>query len=314
MRDAGAEAAAVAADLAEELAVLVCGDGVLDHAGQAGDHAGAELGVGDRRQGAGLGEPAVVDGGAGLRGVGGGVAGAVDAGGGGLLHLGREVGEVWQWGDGGAGDGDEAVVVGCVEVLVDDAAAPDVVHLRAEEHRHVGELAGFDRVAAVFREEDGDGVVLVLLGAGLVAGGLEGLVAAPFIDVVAEEVDRVGLVAAVEVVGQREPDIRLVGGRVPDRQRLPVSLILDIGLHVSRGGLDERSGGGLIRRIHHLVAGEKANHIIVLLECVDDAGVAGILVDGPLGSVGRDGYVRRGQIRDDIDAGIGQLLHARIVV
>lgn len=314
MRDAVAEAAAVAADLTEELAVLVWGDGVLDDAGQAGDHAGAQLGVGDRGQGAGLGEPAVVDGGAGLWGVGGRVAGAVDAGGGGALDLGRERGEVCFGGDGGAGDGDEAVVVGCVEVFVDDAAAPDVVHLRAEEDGHVAERAGFDRVAAILGKEDGDGVVLVLLGAGLVAGGLEGLVAAPFVDVVAEEVDGAGLVATVEVVGQREPDLWVVGGRVSDGQRLPVALLLDIGLHVSRGGLDEGSGGGLIRRIHDLVAGEKANHVIVLVKCVDDAGVTGILVDRPLRSVGGDGYVRRGQIRDDIDAGIGQLLHACIVV
>lgn len=230
------------------------------------------------------------------------------------MYLGREVGEVWFWSDGGAGDRDQAVVVGRLEVHVHDAAAPDIVHLRAEQHGHVGELARFLGVAAVFREEDGDGVVLVLLGAVLVARGLEGLVTAPFVDVVAEEVDRVGLVAAVEVVGQRESDFRVVSGRVSNCQRLPVSLGLDVGLHVSRGGLDECSAGGLIRLIHHLVAGEKANHMIVLLECIDNAGVAGVLVDRPDGRVGCDGFVRRRQIRDDIDTGVGQLLHARIMV
>lgn len=170
VRDPVADVRAESADLTEELAVVLRVDGVADDAGEGAQDAGAELLVGGWRHGAGFGKPVgPVHGRTCARRVGGRVAGAVDACGGGALDLARVVAEVDFGGDGVAAHGDEAIVVVCFEVHVDDAAAPDVVHLRAEEDGDVSEFARLDGVAAVFGEEHRDGVVAVLVGTVLVS-------------------------------------------------------------------------------------------------------------------------------------------------
>lgn len=245
-----AAAVGVPADDTEEVRVVRGGDRVLHDALGGFRHAAAEFGVGGWGQRGGGCLPGGVDGGAGLKGaIGGGVGGFVCAGGGGagdMLGIGGEVGEL---GNGGAvDDGDEAVVVGFLEVHVDDTARPDIGHGGAVQGVDFGELAGLHSVAAVFGEEDGHGVVFEFLSARLVAGGLVAGVTAPGVDVVAPEVDALVAVLAVEVVSHVDADIRVVVGGVADTNGTVV-LFLDVGLHVADSRLDERAGISVVLRV-----------------------------------------------------------------
>lgn len=314
MGNAVTDSVAVATDLSEKIAVVGGIDAVADDTGQGCDHAGAEIGVGSGGKRASLGEPVRVDSWTRLRRVSRAVACAVDAGGccaGDFLGV---VAEVDLGGDGVSVDGDKTVVVGGLKVHVHDTTAPDIVHLGAEENRDVAEGAGLDGVATVLGEEDGDGVVGVFLGTGLVAGALECLVSTPLVDVVAEEVDGGVLVTTVQVVRDGETNVGLIGCRVADTKSRSVALGLDVGLHIASSSSHKGSRIGLVGLVDNLVTGEEPDHIGIVLESVDDGGVSVVLVHGPGGRVGSNGDIWGSQIGNDIDAGIGELLHTLIVI
>ena len=306
---------AVATDLAEKLAVGGRLDRVCDHAGQTLHHTRAEVRVGARGQRAGFRKPVVVvDRGTGAHGVAGRVAGAVDAAGRDTADfLGVGV-EVVLLGDRAAVDGDETVAVVGFEVHVDNATAPDIGHLVTVERGHVLEFARLWVQTSVLGEEERNRVVAVFLGASLVSRGRECLVATPLVDVVPEEVDRFLLGATVEVVRHVLSDVALVSSRVTEAQRASIVVGLDIGLHVTGGGLDERCGCSLVGLVDDLVADEETNHVVVLGHGVDNASVPVIQLGRPDRVVHLDGGRLGGQIADHVDACIRQLLHAVVVI
>jgi hypothetical protein len=105
--EAGADAVAVAADGAEESAVVGSVDARGNNAGQGVVHAAAELLVGSRRERGGLGGPGGADGRAVSRGVGGAVGAVRNAARGDVGDLAGVVVEVGQGADSVAGDRDE---------------------------------------------------------------------------------------------------------------------------------------------------------------------------------------------------------------
>jgi len=303
-----------AAEVGEGLGVLLVGDIVDGDAVQGAEHALTQVGVGRGRELA-SGEPVGADGGASLADGGrDGVAGAVHTARRGGLHLLGQVAVVGQGGDGVAIGRDQTVVVAGVEVHVDDTTAPDVVHLGTEQDGHVGELTRARVVAAVLGEESGHGVVLELLSAGLVTGGLVARVTAPLVDVVTEHVNGVAGVIADQVLGNVVTDSGIIVSSVTNCEGRAVVLLLDVGLQVTNGGLDVGHGVGVFDRVSDLVTGKETDDVGVLGECINDLGVAGEEVGVPRRVLLDNGLVGRGQISDDIDTRIGQGAHALVVV
>lgn len=308
-------AVGVAADDAEEVRVVRGGDGILyDALGRFG-HAAAEFGVGGWGQWGGGCFPGGVDGGARLQGaVGRRVGGFICAGGGGASDVLGVRGEVGELGDGGAvNDGDEAVVVGFLEVHVNDTAGPDVGHGGAVQGVNFGELAGLHGVAAVFGEEDRHRVVFEFLSARLVARGLVAGVTAPGVDVVAPEVDAFVAVLAVEVISHVDTDIRVIVGGIADTNGT-VALLLDVGLHVADGRLDESAGIGVVSGVGHLVTGEEAKGVVVLGHLVDNRDVPGVQLSVPLRVAAVNGFIGLRKIGHDVDACVGQCIHTLRVI
>ena len=205
------------------------------------------------------------------------------------------------------------VIVVLLEVHVDDTTGPDVGHLGTVQGLDLGELAGLDGVAAVLGEENGNVVVLELLGADVEAGLLEAGVTAPRVDVVTPEVDALVLVLAVEVVGHVVTDVRVIAGGVTNTHGAVV-LGLDVGLHVTDSGLDVGAGVRGLFAVGDLVTGEETDDVLVLGQLIHDGGVTLVEVVVPLGVLAVDGLAGRGQIRNDVDAGLGQEIHALLVV
>lgn len=208
------------------------------------------------------------------------------------------------------------IVVSLLKVHVDDTTAEDSRHLVTIESSGfledtVGSTAG--QVAAVLGEEDGDRVVGEESGLGVIARLLHGALAAPGVDVVAPEVNGVGLVTAVEVVGHLGADIDVVVGGIADTHPA-VLLGLDVGLGVTNSGLDESRGSGVVLGVGDLVTGEEADDVGVLLHLVDHGRVAGVQVGVPAGGVSVDGHGGLAQIREDVDAGSLEQGHAGRVV
>lgn len=302
------------ADVVKQVLVVVFLDGVLNDARQGINHAGAQIRVRRRREFTGS-FPVLANRRAGCGSSSrGSVAGAVDASGSGLLDLLREVREVIASLDAVTIDLHQSIVVGLLEVHVDDTTAPDVVHLGAVQDRGIGELARFRVVASILGEECRNREILEFLSALLVTRGLEGRIAAPFVDVVTEHVDHGIALTANEVVLQVITDASVIVGGVTDEQGFTVLLGLDILLHVTNSALDERNRVGIVLVVGDLVTGKETNNIGVVGEGIDNASVAGVQVHVPLGVVTVDRLRRGGQIGDKVDAGVVKHLHALSVV
>lgn len=207
------------------------------------------------------------------------------------------------------------VVVVLLEVHVDDTTSDDAGHVVRVELGGLRKLAvlGTVAVAAVLGEEDGDGVVGEEIDDLAVSGLLEGAVAAPLIDVVAPEVNSLLLVTAVEVVGHQVTDAAIVVGGIADTHPA-VGGGVDVGLHVADGGLDEGRGIGVGGVVGDLVATEEADDVLVVLHGVDHVGVALVQIEVPRGRGAVDGLRGGRQVGDDIDTGVGQQVHAGVVV
>ena len=298
---------------AEELADLLTRDTGLGSASQGVVHAGAELLVGGRRQRGGLGGPVGILSRAGGSSLGSGVRVRVDTRGVDSGDLAGVVGEVLALADRVTINGNETVVVGLLEVHVDNTTRPDRGHLVAVKGLDIGELAGCDLVAAVFGEEDGDVVVLEVLGLDVVAGLGVGRVTAPRVDVVAPEVDGIRAVTAVEVGGHLVADLTIIVGSVTNTDGAVV-LVLDVCLHVTDSSLDESAGVGVVGLVGDLVTGKEAKGVVELLHLVDDSGVASVQLVVPLRVIAYDGVIGLGQIGDNVDASVGEHGHALLVV
>jgi hypothetical protein len=301
------------ANSAEELANGVGADVRVGSAGDGVEHALAKLLVGGRGQRRGLGVPVAGLSRAGSGGLGGRVRVHLDTGRSDSGDLAGVVGEVGELADGVTVNGDKTVLVGLLEVHVDDTTGPDISHLVAVKDRDVGELARLDLVATVLGKEDRDIVVLEVLGLDVVTGLGEGRVTAPRVDVVAPEVDGLRAIAAVEVVGHLVADLTIVVGRVSNTDRAVV-LGLDVCLHVTNGSLDESAGVGVVGLVGNLVTSEETESVVVRSHRVNDLGVTGVELIVPRRVVADDGGIGLGQIGDDVDASVCKHRHALVVV
>lgn len=205
------------------------------------------------------------------------------------------------------------VVVRLLEIHIDNTARPHLGHGITVQSLHLSESARSNFIAAVLSKEDGNGVVAELLGAVLVSRLRVGRVTTPRVDIVTPKVDGLIIGRAVKVVSQVITDRRDISSGVANTHG-PVSLLLDILLHVAHRSLDEsgrvRGGNG----VGDLIAGEEANRVVVLGQLVDHAGVAGVQAREPgwVVAVNGLGWVR--EIGDQVDACIGQQLHTLRVV
>ena len=300
------------ADVVEEVGVVLWLDVVGDDTGVGDVHALTDVLVW-RWWERGSGLPVGVVHGAGevLWSV--GVGGVSGGGWGDLVDLGLVVVEVGQGGDLGAVDGHETVLVGLLEVHVHDTAGPDIGHVWAVEGLDLGELSGGDPVTAVLGEEDRDGQVSEVLGTLGVAGLVEGGLTAPLVHVDTEEVGLDVLAAAGEVVSERDTGLGVVVGGVADGD-VSVALLLDVLLGVTQGGLDKGRGVGVGVVVGNLVTGEETEDVSEVGKGVDDLLVAVVQLDGPGWVDSVDGGVWRGQVSQDVDAGVVERLHALGVV
>ena len=323
-RDARARLGVQAAHGTEQAAHVLGLHVVGRHAAQAAHHAVADVLVGRGREGLG-GLPFALGHGRALARLLGGLVGGhlhrlVRGDVAEVLDLLGEGREVLAGGDlAGLVEGDETKIVLLLEELIDDAAAPDLVHEVRVEHRRFlpgAGLAAAGVVAAVLGEEGGDAVVAEGLGALLVAALAEGGLAAPLVDVVAPEVDGgLGVGAAVEVGRQLVARVAVVVGRVADAQPAVDGLAAgDVGLAVAHGGLDKGRGRRVGVVVGHLVAGEEAEGVVEGGQGVDDARVARHEGRVPRRVVALDGDAGLTQVGNDVDAGVGQLRHALLVV
>ncbi len=205
------------------------------------------------------------------------------------------------------------VVVGFLEVHVDDASGPNAGHLIAIQSPHLGKGTGLNFVAAVLCEEDRDRVLLELRRPLIEAGLLKGRLSTPRINVVAPEVDRVLPVAAVKVGSKIVTDSLVVVGGVTDTHR-PVVLLPDVRLRVPDGRLDESAGSGVVGLIGNFVSGEETESVGVLCEHIDDGGVASVevVVPGRVVPIDRPGGFR--QVGNHVDACLLEQAHAGVVI
>lgn len=206
------------------------------------------------------------------------------------------------------------IVVGLLEVHVDDTTRPDLGHVVTVDGIDLGEGARGDGVAAVLGEEGRDRVVGELGSACCVAGLFVGRVTAPRVDVVAPEVDGVVLVGtAVEVIGELDTDGRNISAGVANTNFSEAGG-LDVCLGIADGGLDVGTGLGGVDRVGNLVTGEETERVGVVGHRLYDRDVTGVELVGPLGVITVDGDVGRGQVGDDVDASVGKQRHALVVV
>ncbi|OSS46304.1 hypothetical protein B5807_08526 [Epicoccum nigrum] len=303
------------ADVAEDVTEVVFGGLVGYSAAKGLHHAGAKLLVGDRREGVRFGLPlSGGDLGAGSSSsVGRVVVSHLDTAGGSLGDLLGEVVEILVRGDLAVLDSGQTVLVGLLEVHVDNTTGPDTSHLVAVESTDLSELTRTRGVAAVLGEENGNVVLLKLLGTDIKTGLLERRVTAPRVDVVAPEVDGRLAITAIEVVRQVLTDVSIVVGGVTDTDRAVV-LALDVSLAVTDGSLDECRSQSVVGLVRDLVTSKETEGVVVLHQLIDDAGVAVVKGSGPLRIVAVDGVARLGQVSDNVDSGISKGVHALLVV
>ena len=314
--DAGAGSGVVAADSAEELTVLLGLDALVGNAGEGVVHALAKALIGSWGESVAGDLPVGGDVGA----LGGLVGRRVG------IHIndlgvGRE--------DGGlelvvvleglgviAGDLDETIIVLLLEVHVDDATREDIGHLvRVKSLGFLEDtaLSTAGGVATVLGEEDGDGVVAEEVNLILVSGTLDGVLAAPLVDVITPVVDGLVLVTAVEVVGDLGTNLGVVVGGIANTHPA-LDVLLDVVLGVTDSSLDVSRSVGVGGIVGDLVTGEETDDVGVLAHLIDDIGVA--LEEGgiPPGVVAVDGEGGLGQIADNVDAGVVEKLHASGVI
>ncbi len=207
------------------------------------------------------------------------------------------------------------IIIFFLEILVNDTAAQSISHVLGVQSTGFLPLALGSTarlVAAILGKECGDRVRLEKVENAVVARRLKGRVAAPLVYVVSVKVDGGRRVAAVHVLGNRVTKVRGIVGGIANSSM--VALVLDILLHVADRSLDIGRGarGGVA--VGDFVADEEARYVGVLGHGVDDALEELEEVDIPLrvGAVDGDGGVA--QVSNDIDARVGEHLHAIIVV
>lgn len=194
------------------------------------------------------------------------------------------------------------IIVGLLEVHVDNAAGPDIRHLWTVNSLNFGEeTAFFSNVATILGKEGRDRVVCKFCSSLVITRLGEGRATAPRIDVVSPEINcRVGG-TTVEVVGKIGTDGSIIVGSIANTNR-SVILGLDVGLGVTDGGLDKGTSSSVVDLVRDFVASKEAQGVCVRGHCVNDGGIAGEEVRRPLRRVAIDRLLWAGKILEDIDA------------
>lgn len=210
-------------------------------------------------------------------------------------------------------DKEPTVVICFLEVHVHDSSTDNRSHLVTIKCLDLGEHSWLNLVAAVLGEEDWDVEALELLDDLIIAGFSVRGVTAPRVDVVSPEVNGFLFLIAVEVGGHVFADLSVVVGCIADTH-WTVFLILDVGLHITDGSLNESTGIGVGAVVGDLVTGKETNDIRVLGHLVNDGGVAGIQDIIPLGVIADDGSAGLRKVGHNVDASILEQLHTLLVV
>jgi hypothetical protein len=200
-----------------------------------------------------------------------------------------------------------------LKVHVNNTARPDTSHLLSIQSADFSEQTGAGSVATVLGEKDGDVVVLKLLCANIEARLFERGVTAPGVDVVTPEVNSILGVATVEVRSQVLTNRSIVVGSVTDAD-FTVVLLLDVGLRITNGSLDESASNGVVWLVGDFITRKETESVVVLHHLVDNAHIA--LVEGgrPSWIVTNDRVFGLGQVRNNVDASISERGHTILVV
>lgn len=205
------------------------------------------------------------------------------------------------------------VVIGFLEIHVNNTTGPHFSHGVPIQRLDFGKCARSDLIAAIFSEENRNGVVAEFLGASFVFGIRVSGVTTPRVDVVSPEVDRLIGFLAIEVVGHVLADIRHISGSISYTHGA-IALLFDVLLHVTNSSLDKgtsiRGGNG----IGNLIPCKETNRVVVLGELVNDTSVSSVETSLPRWITSVNGLRGVGQIGDKVDASFSQELHARRVV
>lgn len=212
-----------------------------------------------------------------------------------------------------ARNSNKTVVISLLEVHVDNTTGPCVGHLARVDRADLLELSWLHLVTTVFREENWNAQVLVVLGEVLVARIFPGRRTAPRVHVDTEKVCSFVLRATGKVVSKLHSDGNVVVGRVTHGDR-SVVLLLEVGLSVSNGGLHVSRSNGVVGLVGNLVTGKETQDVGVVVESVHDGGVSLQQLGVPRRAVSVDGVLWLGQVGNDIDTGIVQRLHTLGVV
>lgn len=163
--------------------------------------------------------------------------------------------------------------------------------------------------------QERDAVVGEVLGLHAPVGLLEGVGVTPRVVVESEEVAASAIRAAVHVRSHLHAVLRNISGRVTNRD-LAVTAGVDVRPHVTVGGLDIRGALGRLVVVDDLISREEHKRVVVLLERIDGSedALKVDLVVRPGGLLTVDGVERVVDIQGQVDASVGEGLHALIVV
>lgn len=205
------------------------------------------------------------------------------------------------------------IVVGFLEVHVDNTSAENRGHLVTVDFLDLSELSWLNLIATVLGEEDWYVEALEVFDDFVITRSSVRGVTAPGVDVVAPEVNGLFLPVTVKVGSHIIADFGVVIGSIADTH-WAIVLLLDVGLHITDSSLNESTGIGVGAVVGNLVTGKETDDIGVLGQLVYDGGVAFVQGNVPLGVITDDGFFGLRKISHDVDAGILEHLHALFVV
>jgi hypothetical protein len=140
------------------------------------------------------------------------------------------------------GNVDDTVVVGLLGVLINETTREDVGHVLVVEGSNLLPETWGRLVTSELGEEDGEGVVGVVLNELVVSGSEESVVSTPLVGVDSEKVN-VSNGSTLEVLGEGDTEVQVIGVGVSDGNDTG-DLLSDVRLHVTDNSL-EVVGGGL---------------------------------------------------------------------
>ena len=209
---------------------------------------------------------------------------------------------------------DETVLVATLRVLVGETTGVDTSHLLGVESADLLPLTGVG-VATVLGEEERETVSSEVLDLLVPAGGGEGGGVTPGVVVESEEVGALVVSSTVHVLSHLETVGVDISGGVTDGD-LTELVTAQEGTHVTGDGLDVGGGLGRGTVVDNLVSGEEGEGVVVLGELLH-SGEDVLQVDIVVGDLGLgtvEGVLGGVDIEHEVDTGLGESVHALVVV